>query len=164
MEDYKEKWRAIERSKSDKELKQIAMDIYDGKIFCDRQCGRDVGMVFIPLMFMGPTAPTKPEVESSDDLVENRDKVADYFQEEEDLMNQYEKDLDEYEKEFEYYIENYAPSIGMVYEYISEAMPRSINGLPIFSSMEILNKEETEIMFEYFEKYKKIKEEFEEQD
>lgn len=33
--------------------------------------------------------------------------------------------------------------IGMIYEYIDKAMPRSINGMPIFFSFNILNKDDT---------------------
>jgi hypothetical protein len=45
--------------------------------------------------------------------------------------------------------------IGMVYEYLSEAGPRSINGLPTFFSCKRITKAETDKVFEYYEKFKK---------
>jgi len=51
-------------------------------------------------------------------------------------------------------------NIGMIYEYLSEAGPRSINGYPIFMSFKTLTKAETDEMFGYFEQYKKLKEDF----
>lgn len=51
--------------------------------------------------------------------------------------------------------------IGLIYEYWSEyKSPRSINGSPIFFSMKILTKEETEKMLEYSDEYKAVKEQF----
>ena len=39
-----------------KDLKQIALDLYAGKIFCDRHCTNDneIRMVFMPLSLMKP--------------------------------------------------------------------------------------------------------------
>jgi hypothetical protein len=48
----------------------------------------------------------------------------------------------------------------MIYEYLSEASPRSINGFPMFTSLRILSKEETNKMLEYYKKYKEMKSEF----
>ena len=39
-------------------------------------------------------------------------------------------------------------SIGMVYEYMSKAMPRSINGMPMFTSIHFLNIEDTDYVFQ----------------
>lgn len=103
-----------------KELKQIAIDLFDGKIFCDQQLNssRDLSMVFLPLILGALKGFGKEELED----------------------------------------------IGMIYEYIGKAMPRSINGYPIFSSMRILKKQDLKIMMEHFEAYKKLKEQFQQEE
>lgn len=90
-----------------KDLKQIAKDMYAGKIFCDRQISnaKDIPMVFMPIMFM-----KKEELEKQD--------------------------------------------IYFIYEYLSEAGPRSINGMPMFTSCYFLNKENFEKMMGYYEAVK----------
>jgi hypothetical protein len=102
--------------KSDDELKKIATDLYDGKIFCDRNVKNqhDIGMVFMPLM-LGAFSKNTP------------------------------KQLEE---------------IGMIYEYLDQQGPRSFNGLPMFMSLRVLSMIETVKMFEFYEQYKKLKEEF----
>lgn len=100
-----------------KDLKQIAIDLYDGKIFCDAMISehdgsRMIGAIFLPLMLGAITS-------------------------EED-----------------------AKDIGMVYEYLSEAGPRSINGYPIFFSCKFLRKNEMEKFHEYYNAYKNLKETF----
>lgn len=42
---------------------------------------------------------------------------------------------------------------GMIYEYMSEAGPRSINGMPMFLSVRMISQEDTK---KVFEKYTKI--------
>lgn len=44
--------------------------------------------------------------------------------------------------------------IEFIYEYLSEAGPRSVNGKPSFMSLRMLNQDETKKMFEYYEKIK----------
>lgn len=43
---------------------------------------------------------------------------------------------------------------GLLYEYMSEAGPRSINGMPIFWSFNMLSQEDTKKLFEYYNKIK----------
>jgi len=43
---------------------------------------------------------------------------------------------------------------GLIYEYISKAMSRAVNGLPVFSSMQMLSQHDTEIVFDYCQKLK----------
>ena len=45
--------------------------------------------------------------------------------------------------------------IGLIYEYIEKAGPRSINGHPSFFSCQTLNKEDTTKMFKHYEKLNK---------
>lgn len=40
-------------------------------------------------------------------------------------------------------------NLGLIYEYISAAAPRSINGLPIFTSMRFLNRSDTDKLATY---------------
>lgn len=84
------------KSKTDTELKDLAMAIVKNEVFthCHLDNQSDIGMVFIPLSF-GLNLP------------------------EEDLAD-----------------------IGMVYEYNSKASPRSVNGYPMFTSLNLLNKED----------------------
>jgi len=105
---------------TEKDLKQIAMDLYEGKIFTDRHLLMDRQEHMLPSVFM----PIMLGAFSS--------------KSEEELKN----------------------TIGMIYEYYSEAGPRSINGFPIFFSLKVLSPKETEKMFLYFEEYKKMKEAF----
>ena len=102
--------------KTDAELKQIAMDLYDGKIFSDRHLKNmeDAQMVFMPIALGAFSNATEEEM----------------------------KDL------------------GMIYEYLSEAGPRSVNGMPCFMSFQMLTRAESEKTFDHYEAYKKLKEEF----
>ncbi len=103
------------KNKEDSELKQIAMDLCDGKIFCDLHLSdrkSNLPLVFLPIAFGA-------------------------FKDEEDVKN-----------------------IGLVYEYLSEAGPRGINGFPNFTSMRVLNIRDAEIMMTHHDEYKKIKDSF----
>lgn len=155
--DYKTKWVGIP-NQTDDQLKQIAKDLFNGKIFCDRQCNGDTMSVFMVMMFMGPQPPTKPSAPENDDLVENREEVSDFFEKEEELLKQYKKEKKLYKKAYKCFQENYLPSIGFVYEFLTEAGPIAINGKPSFFSVRFLNIEDTDKMFEHFEAYKAIRE------
>jgi len=48
-----------------------------------------------------------------------------------------------------------AEKVEVLFEYISEANPRSINGYPMFMTMRTMNKEEWEKVIEYHDKMKK---------
>jgi len=39
-------------------------------------------------------------------------------------------------------------SLGLLYENLSEALPRSVNGMPIFGSFKMLNKKDAEMAFD----------------
>jgi hypothetical protein len=106
--------------KAHEELKQIAMDLVDGKIFSDRHLGESnqsmLGSVFMPIVLGAFSKMTEEELKEG--------------------------------------------KVSFIYEYLSEAGPMAVNGMPTFFSMRVLNKEETEIMFEYHDKYASLKEEF----
>lgn len=63
--------------KSDAELKQLAMDLYDGKIFCDRQVKNqsDLSMVFMPIVFGAFADKTEEEVNDIGLIFEYMDKA-----------------------------------------------------------------------------------------
>jgi hypothetical protein len=56
--------------------------------------------------------------------------------------------------------EEYIDNIGMIYEYLSEAGPRSINGYPMFFSLQVLSEEQAKVVINAYLQYKEIKENF----
>jgi hypothetical protein len=44
--------------------------------------------------------------------------------------------------------------IGMVYEYMDKAGPRSVNGMPCFMSMQMITEAEAKTVIGYVEKYR----------
>jgi hypothetical protein len=98
-------------SKEDEELKQIAEDLWAGRIYSNRNMNdiKLIDSVFMPLMFL------------------DRRKL---------------KQLQHLKVDF-------------FYEYIDKAGPRSINGMPVFTSVRCLTKPETARMFEFYEAIKK---------
>lgn len=103
-------------AKTDLELKQIAADIYEGKIFTDRHIKnqKDLTFVFMPLMLGG----------------------------------------------FKNVPENDIKKIGLIYEYLDKAAPRSINGMPCFTSLRFLLIDELDQVHDFLEQYKKMKDDF----
>lgn len=47
---------------------------------------------------------------------------------------------------------------GMLYEYIDQAMPTSVNGMPCFLSLKLLSSEEFERMSKFYDKIKEAME------
>ncbi len=96
--------------KTDEELKQIAKDLWAGKIFSSAHINRqeDLPLVFMALVFLSH------------------------------------EQLDEMEKQ----------DVNFFYEYMSEATPTGVNGMPTFFSVRMLKKPETIKMLEYYEKFK----------
>jgi hypothetical protein len=152
-------------SRTEEELKVIAKDLYNNKIFSDRHLSNpsDLQMVFMVMMFMGPKAPEPPKY-PVDDIKDKQDSRAnamyDVLQRDAD-QKKYEEDLNIYYPfECECYRENFLGKIGFVYEYLDSpnVSPRGVNGYPCFFSVRFLNKEDTAMMFEFYEKYKAIRE------
>lgn len=156
--EIKEKWGPV-KSQSDEDLKKIAKDLYNGLIFCDRQCPNDIMSVFMALLFMGPRQPESPKHPNDPNSVQNnRDNALyDVLQRDADQAK-YEEDMKWYKVECKYYEEVKLKSIGLVYEYLSAAGPMSVNGKPIFFSLRLLNHDDTKKMFEYYNQYKEIRE------
>jgi hypothetical protein len=86
------------------ELKQLAVDFKEGRVFSDRHVTnpQDISMVFLVLLFM--------------------DK----------------EDIDQLKQD----------NLGMIFEYISKAGPRAVNGMPMFTSARYLNRSDTKLLFE----------------
>lgn len=138
----------------DENLKKVAKDLYDNLIYSDRHCKpNEVMQRFMVLMFMGPQAPKYPS-ENKDLQGERDNKLYDLTQREEDQKV--------YEFEKKCFQENYITDIGFIYEYWTEQMPRSLNGGPMFMSCRLLNKKDTEKMFEYYELYKSLRQSIDE--
>lgn len=158
-EDLKEKWGPI-KSQPIEDLKTVAKDIYNGLIYTDRHCAPgDLMSRFMILMFMGPKAPTKPQYPSDNkDLQGSRDNIIYDLVDRDADQIKYEEEMKSLEIEQKYYNEQRVPSIGLIYEYLSEAGPLSINGGPVFMSVRMLNKDDASKVFEYYETYKEIRE------
>lgn len=160
IEEIENKW--ILPNATDDELKQIAKDLYNNKIFCDRHLSQNdrIESHFMVLIFMGPKKPEPPKYPSDNsNLQGSRDnKLYDLVQREED-QKKYEEELAQYPIEMGQYNE-YLKSIGLVYEYLDsgQTSPTSVNGKPVFLSCRFLNLDDTNKMFEYFEQYKSIRE------
>jgi hypothetical protein len=159
MNNLEKKWTLP--SLEEDRLKQIAKDLYNNKIFCDRHLSEHdmIESHFMALLFMGPIKPEPPNYPSDNsNLQGSRDnKLYDLVQREID-QKEYERKMEEYPKELEQYQE-YTKNIGFIYEYYeSSQSPMAINGKPVFFSVRFLNTEDTKKMFEYFEQYKSIRE------
>jgi len=137
---------------TEEEMKTLVKDVYDAKIFTSLHLQDNdqylVTSVFMPVMFIG-SAPSKPLL--TDDNQINRKNKLEYI---EDCLT-YERETPEREAFFN--------NIGMVYEENSKAGPRSINGYPIFMSCHILSIDDTKRFVEMYQKYVKMREEFEKQ-
>ena len=137
----------IHKKMTDQELKELVRDVYDNKFFTSQQCSSNmVTMVFMPLMFLGSGPSQSPK--TGNNKIDRKNKLI-YIEE----KLQHEKETPEREE----FIKN----IGMVYSSLSDAAPRSINGYPIFFSMTIVSKEDTDKFLDMYQKYQKIREDFE---
>lgn len=100
----------------EKELRKLAADIYEGKVFTSSQCkANDIPFVFLPIGLGALSDKTKEELEN----------------------------------------------LGLIYEYISAAGPRCINGNPTFFSMRTLTIEELETLNTYYSEYDELKKNWE---
>lgn len=57
--------------------------------------------------------------------------------------------------------EDQVKDVGMIYEYLSEAGGRCVNGYPTFMSMKLLNRADTEKVIEYAKQYHSMTEKWE---
>ena len=102
-----------------KELRQLALDMVDGKVFGTWNIRAEdaenlVGMIFMPALFMSE---------------EQREEM----------------------KKLE---------VVHFYEYVDKAGPRSVNGYPIFMSMNSLTREDSVVVFRFCRELQKQRDEF----
>ena len=97
-----------------KEIRMLAADIVDGKVFTDRHITKkdDVVMCFMILVLMDE---------------KTRDSLKD---------------------------------VGLIYEYIAEAGPTSVNGMPTFFSMRVVHKDDIPELDMQIKRYRELKEDF----
>lgn len=142
------------------EMKILVKDVYDAKIFTSLHVrGYDmhlISMIFMPMVFIG-ASPTEPDFPTPVGNVrkDRKNKLLHL-----DALENWRKELKEWQDETPVrnaFIEN----IGMLYEDNSQAGPRGINGYPIFMSCKIVSKEDTDRFIEMYNKYVKMREDFE---
>ena len=131
---------------SNDELKEIVRDVYDCKVFTSLQCRDNVSMAFMPILFLG-MAPSTPSLSKNNQI--NRKNKLEYIEE----CIAYKKETPEREE--------YLKNIGMLYEDIGKAGTMNCNGYPIFYSCKIISIDDTKKFLELYEKYEKIRENFE---
>lgn len=153
------KW--IHITQPDEQLKQVAKDLYNNKIFSNLHINEHdtIESHFMCMLFIVPKQPQKPQAKTEEDSVMNlRDsKIYNLIQLEKDL-EQYEKDMLDYPYELEDY-QKWLNNLGFVYEYYGESQsPVSINDKPVFFSMRLMCKEDTKKMLEFYNQYKEIRE------
>ena len=98
------------------ELKSLAIDIAEGKVFTDRHLTDQPDMIGSVFMVIGLGGIDQEKVESGE--------------------------------------------IDMIYEYIDQAGPRSINGLPCFFSCKYLSKDNVNILNGFYQEYIEMKNKF----
>lgn len=133
--------------RTDDELKEIAKCLYHGTIFSDRHL-KDYNKHLLPNIFMPLALGAFQDI--SWDMESREGKIINLILG--DLEPEYIKRKEEYKK-----------SIGFIYEYVDKAGPMAINGNPIFTSFNILSIDDTDRMFNYYEKYKELQEKINDQ-
>ena len=131
---------------TEQELNKLVRDVYDCKIYTSLHNPDQASSCFMISMFLG-MEPIEPSL-SSNNQVNRRNKLK-YI----DEKLQYEKETPEREE--------YLKNIGMLYEEYSKAGPMSMNGLPMFLSCKIVSVEDTKRFIEKYQRYEKMREEFE---
>jgi hypothetical protein len=98
------------KAKKEKDLRDLAEDIYKGSVFTNRHIGEMemLTTIFMPLGFM----------------------------KKKDLSN--------------------LKGAGMIFEYLEKALPRSINGYPMFMSFNCLNRKDTVKVWNYYKEIKEV--------
>jgi len=146
---YRETYKNLTEShyhneRTDDELKIIAKDLYNQKIFSSSHIPQHsthlINNIFMVMMFLSS------KIDWKDDSRMNK------------LIHIFLSHLEEdYVKRYDEYIND----IGFLYEHLDKAAPMGINGYPIFYSCGILSKKDTDRMFDFYEKYKELQENLE---
>lgn len=146
---------------TDEELKTLAKDTYDGKVFTSLHIREFeqymVGSIFMPILFLG-APPSKPDFpKPTGNIRKDRKNKLNHFTV---TIPKWEQEYKEWEDETPLR-QAFLEEIGMIYENISEAGPRSINGYPVFFGCKILSRENTKKFIELYNTYVKLREDFE---
>jgi hypothetical protein len=153
-------WKHIDLTED--ELKIIVKDVYDAKIFTSLHIREYdnylIGSIFMPVLFLGapPSEPSFP-TPTGNIKKDRKNKLLQF-----DKIDEWKKEYKQWEDETEIR-EAFIENIGMVYEENSKAGPRSINGYPIFFGCKIVSKEDTKRFMDLYNKYAKMREDFEKQ-
>lgn len=131
--DPAKKWDWNYNRLDDDKLKQIAKDMYNNVIFSSLFLTEHdqhlITSIFTAFAFIGPGM----------DGEDNRERVIGAVLEQE-------------------HYENWVKEIGMIYENMSEALPRGINGYPMFMSCKFLDRKDTKKVIDFYNQYKEIRE------
>ena len=150
---------------TDEEIKELVVKAFEGKIFTSYHCKpEDIGMIFMPIMFINspPSAPREPELKEDSNIKKERKNKLNHL----DSMTQWKKDMEHYntvilpdwERDVQPKIIEFLDDVGMIYESNDKALPRGINGYPMFSSCGFLSKSDASRFLEVYGKYEKIRE------
>ncbi len=154
---------------TDKEIKDLVIKAYEKEIFTSFQCDKEnLASVFMPILFIRsqPTEPRDPVLIKGDDIKEERKNKLDHIDEKKqweiDMKHYNDVTYPEWEKNELPLLNAFIGDIGMIFEYMSKALPTGINGYPIFTSCGFLRKEDAQKFINkykiYEEKLNKIKE------
>lgn len=124
---------------ADEEIRQYVLDVLGNRVFTSGHMHphENIGMVFMPLM-MGAMSPPKFEA------MEPPEKIPDDWtvEEFEEYPAKYERLKQIFEEEAEKQHKHYLEHIGGFWEFNSKALPRGINGLPCFMSVNVMHIED----------------------
>lgn len=152
---------------TDQELKDLAIAVYDCKVFTSLQCkSHEITSCFPILMFMGspPSPPLEPDYKEGANIKENRknklNQISELKQWKIDMKHYNEVTYPEWLKNEKPSIDKFMKNIGFLYESYDKAMPTSINGKPVFFSCTCVSKPDLKRFNEIYKNYCKKREEF----
>ena len=124
---------------TDEELRQFVADALSNRIFSSGllRDHEDPGMVFLPLKF-GCLVPEVPEVPEPPETIPEDWTVEEF----EGYPAKYEALKAQRDALVEKLYKATLDEIGCFWEYMNKALPRGINGLPMFMSVRIMHKDD----------------------
>ena len=158
-----EQFKTLRGSMEQKELKQFVLGWCDNQLFSsehiaqrlgngydDQRWAHDVGMVFLPVSMGCLACPVEPPQEPEGPPQELLDAI-EWGEDGEDSLESYKEAQEEYERQIgafkkvdEAYGKYLAKNLGIVWEWYDKSLPRGINGMPMFMSCRLMNKEDWE--------------------
>lgn len=147
------RWSPLKRSHTDEELKKLVRDVDMSLVYTDKhaiQSNVEITNVFMILVFLFGDTGKRINGSTKEEIRKNKIYNLLLQSEKEAYFKTIGKTEEEARKE-------YIESIGMVYEYMSEASPMGINGQPCFMSCKFLSTEDTVRFWELYGAYIKMK-------